>query len=287
MLTICVIFIVIQIYFGEIWLEIVIIHHFMNKNSAHLGAIHRQNAYSHICAVTEDDYDRIAPFIRLLERVSEIEKSTMTVFDMHRKRYLLKSNKFKEMLGYKNQEDQDSDDMELFHKIIHPDDLHFVLETENMAHAFYNNLPASEKKDYKMVYDFRVKNTTGIYMRFIHQFAVLEQDRNGKSWLVLIITELISERAQSIPLQRRMINMQTGKLYLFNDDDLKSDKLLTDREIEVLKLISQGLDSQNIASSAPITAACPAPCARAAGTTRLPTRLLLPATSLLLSLKKW
>lgn len=224
------------------------VHHFMAKNLTQLDAKHKQNADSHICAVTEDDYDRIAPYIRLLERVSEIEKSTMTVFDMHRKHYLLKSTKFKEMLGYTNQEDMDNDDMELFHKVIHPDDLPFVLETENMAHAFFNDLPVSEKKDYKMVYDFRVKNTTGIYMRFIHQFAVLEQDRNGKSWLVLIITDLISERAQSSPLQRRMINMQTGKLYLFNDDDFKLDKLLTDREIEVLRLISQGLDSQNIAS---------------------------------------
>jgi DNA-binding CsgD family transcriptional regulator len=167
---------------------------------------------------------------------------------MHRKRYLLKSTKFKEMLGYTNPEDLDNDDMELFHKLIHPDDLPFVLETENMAHEFFNDLSAAEKKDYKMVYDFRVKNTAGIYMRFIHQFAVLEQDKNGKSWLVLIITYLISERAQSTPLQRRMINMQTGKLHLFNDDDINSDKMLTDREIEVLKLISQGQDSQNIAS---------------------------------------
>ncbi len=221
----------------------------MIKNLTHLKAKHRQNAESHICAVTEDDYAKIDPYIRLLERVSEIEKSVMTVFDMHRKHYLLKSTRFKEMLGYINPEDEDIDDMELFHKLIHPDDLPFVLETENVAHTFFNDLPASEKKDYKMVYDFRVQNREGIYMRFIHQFAVLEQDRYGKTWLVLVITDLISERAQKTPLQRRMINMQTGKLYLFNDDDdCKSDKLLTDREIEVLKLISQGLGSQNIAN---------------------------------------
>ncbi len=220
----------------------------MTKNLSQLSKKHKQNAYAHICAVNDDDYDRITPYIRLLERVSEIEKSTMTVFDMHRKRYLLKSSKFKEMLGYTDPEDFKNDDMELFHKIIHPADLPFVLETENMAHAFFNDLPVSEKKDYKMVYDFRVRNTSGIYMRFIHQFAVLEQDRFGKSWLVLIITDLISERAQSTPLQRRMINMQTGKLHLFNDDyNFKSDKLLTDRETEVLRLISQGLDSRNIA----------------------------------------
>ena len=212
-----------------------------------LEAKHKQNATLHTCAVTEKDYQRIEPTIQLLKRVSEIEKSTMTVFDMHRNQYILKSNKFKEMLGYTNSEDMDDDDMALFHKLIHPEDLTFVLETENMAHAFYNNLPISEKKHYKMVYDFRVKNTSDIYMRFIHQFAVLEQDCEGKSWLVLIITDLISERAQSTPLQRRMINIHTGKLCLFLDGDLKSDKLLTQRETDVLNLISQGLDSNGIA----------------------------------------
>lgn len=212
-----------------------------------LDTKHKQNAKSHTCTVTEDDYKRIEPTIQLLKRVSEIEKSTMTVFDMHRNQYILRSSKFKEMLGYTNPEDIDNDDMDLFHALIHPEDLPFVLETENMAHTFYSKLPPSEKKHYKMVYDFRVKNTSGIYMRFIHQFAVLEQDCQGKSWLVLIITDLISERAQSTPLQRRMINIHTGKLCLFHDDDLKSDKLLTQREIDVLNLISQGFDSNSIA----------------------------------------
>lgn len=219
----------------------------MTKDISVLEAKHWQNADSHICAVTEDDYKRIEPVLRLLERVSEIEKSTLTVFDMHRKNYLLKSSKFKEMLGYTCERDIENDDMGLFHNIIHPDDLPFVLETENLAHSFFSNLPASEKKDYKMVYDFRVKNTSGIYMRFIHQFAVLELDKLGKSWLVLIITELISERSQSMHLLRRMINIKTGKLCLFVEDSSKSEKLLTEREIEVLRLISQGLDSQNIA----------------------------------------
>jgi DNA-binding CsgD family transcriptional regulator len=221
----------------------------MTRDISQLSTLHKHNAVSHVCAVTEQDYLRIEPVIRLLERVSEIEKSTLTVFDMHRKNYLLKSSKFKEMLGYNRVEDIEEDDMALFHKIIHPDDLPFVLDTENKAHTFFNNLPASEKKNYKMVYDFRVKNTSGIYLRFIHQFAVLEQDSIGKSWLVLIITDLISERALSVPLQRRMINIKTGKLCLFNDDsNFKSDKFLTNREVEVLRLISQGLDSQSIAN---------------------------------------
>ena len=208
---------------------------------------HKQNSELHQCVVTAEDYERFEPKKDLLKRLSEIENSTFTIFDMDKNRYLLKSSRFKKMLGYINDEDMENDDMELFHQIIHPDDLRFVLETENKAFHFFKNLPAHEKKDYKLIYDFRVKNTAGVYMRFIHQFVVLEQDKSGKSWLVLIVTDLISEKATNSGPQRRMINTKTGKLHLFNnDDDFHSDILLTKRETEILYLIAQGLDSQHI-----------------------------------------
>jgi DNA-binding CsgD family transcriptional regulator len=208
---------------------------------------HQQNAETHRCDVGEDDYKKFESSKKLLERLSEIENSTFSVLDMDKNIYLLKSSKFKRMLGYVNPEDIENDDMELFHRMIHPDDLPFVMETENEAYMFYKNLPVSEKKDYKLVYDFRVKNTRGIYMRFIHQFIVLEQDRSGKSWLALIVTDLIAERATNDKPQRRMINMKTGKLHLFHDDDsINSGNLLTKRETEILGLISQGLDSRDI-----------------------------------------
>lgn len=219
----------------------------MVANLNHLITRHRQNAESHRCDVGEDDYKKFESTKKLLERLSEIENCTYSVFDMDKNAYLLKSSKFKRLLGYVNPEDIENDDLELFHRIIHPDDLSFVMETENEAYNFYKNLPASEKKDYKLVYDFRVKNASGIYMRFIHQFIVLEQDRSGKSWLALIVTDLIAERATDDRPQRRMINIRSGKLHLFNNDDsYNSATLLTKRETEILGLIAQGLDSRDI-----------------------------------------
>ena len=208
---------------------------------------HKQNAETHKCDVNEDDYKKFESSKKILERLSEIENCTYTVLDMDKNVYLLKSSRFKRLLGYVNPEDFENDDLELFQRIIHPDDLPFVLETENEAYLFFKNLPASEKKDYRLVYDFRVKNSSGIYMRFLHQFIVLEQDRFGKSWLALIVTDLIAERATNDKPQRRMINIKSGKLHLFNyDDSYNSDTLLTKRETEILGLIAQGLDSRDI-----------------------------------------
>jgi len=219
----------------------------MAKSLNQLITRHKQNAETHRCDVGEDDYKRFESTKKLLERLSEIENCTFSVLDMAKNTYLLKSSKFKRLLGYVNPEDIENGDLELFHRIIHPDDLSFVMDTENEAYMFYKDLPASEKKDYKLVYDFRVKNASGIYMRFMHQFIVLEQDRFGKSWLALIVTDLIAERATNDKPQRRMINIKSGELYLFNNDDnFKSGTLLTKRETEILGLIAQGLDSVEI-----------------------------------------
>lgn len=220
----------------------------MSKDLNQLITRHRLNAGTHKCDVGGDDYKKFESSKKLLERLSEIQNCTYSVLDMNSNTYLLKSSRFKRMLGYTNPEDIENDDMELFHRIIHPEDLQFVLETENDAYIFFRDLSPSEKKDYKLVYDFRVKNTLGIYLRFIHQFSVLELDRQGKSWLALIVTDLIANRAAEDKPQRRMINIRTGKLYLFNNDDdtFNSDMLLTRRETEVLGLIALGLDSQEI-----------------------------------------
>jgi DNA-binding CsgD family transcriptional regulator len=206
-----------------------------------------QNSASQECEVSEDDYIKFETNLKLLQRLSEVENSTFSVLDLKTGNYLLKSPRFTSLLGYSGHEDPESDDLALFHSIIHPDDLPFVLDTEYEAFFFYKNLPVSEKKDYKLVYDFRVKSIKGVYMRIMHQFVILEQDRSGKSWLALIVTDILSEEATDYKPQRRMLNIRTGKLYFFHEDKKStSGKLLTKRESEVMGLIAQGLDSNNI-----------------------------------------
>jgi DNA-binding CsgD family transcriptional regulator len=227
--------------------EIVNDHHFSESELHRLITIHRRHAASHKCTVSAGDYSKFEPKKDLLQKLSAFGNTIFTVYDMYSRKYLLKSEGFKIMLGYSNPPDVENDDMELFHSIIHPEDLPFVLDTENEAYDFFSSLPASEKKDYKLIYDFRVKNTTGVYMRFMHQFMVLEQDRSGKTWLVLVLTDLLTERATGDTPQRKMINLKTGRLHLFGQDDLfPAQKLLTGRETAVLILLSQGLDSRQI-----------------------------------------
>ena len=99
----------------------------MAKDLNQLIIRHKQNAETHSCDVGEDDYKKFESTKKLLERLSEIENCTYSVLDMDKNIYLLKSSKFKRVLGYVNPDDIENDDLELFHRIIHPDDLPFVM----------------------------------------------------------------------------------------------------------------------------------------------------------------
>lgn len=200
----------------------------------------------HTCAITEADYRRMMPKIEMIERLAEIESSIYAVCDLHRCNYLLQSARQKKIFGT-DQPDGQNIDFELHYKNIHPDDLAFVLETDNMLYRFFSEMPPDQKKDYKLVYDFRTQNTDGIYVRYMHQSIVLELDKNGRSWLCLVISHLLSDHQKSERPQRHLINLKTKKLHLFNEvDGLHSSAILTKREKEILDLISRGYDSINI-----------------------------------------
>lgn len=221
-------------------------HHFnMEYNLRQLKAKQLENLKNHKCEVKPEDYERIKPIITLLKRLSGIERSIYEVYDMHKRDYILKSDEQKKVFGLND--DNIKIDTEYLYNNIHPDDLPFVIETDERIYQFYSKLSPEEKKDYKVVYDFRVKNTEGIYMRYMHQTIVLETARNGKAWLVLVITDLISEKAGNEKPKRSLINIKTNALHLFTNDSNDNNQTLTKREIEVLKLIARGYDSKTIA----------------------------------------
>ncbi|WP_321375565.1 LuxR C-terminal-related transcriptional regulator [uncultured Draconibacterium sp.] len=206
-----------------------------------------RNLEAHSCAVNDTDYEKIQPKIELLQRLAETERSIYAIFDMHKGNYLLKSSEQQKLFGASLSDKNKTFNADLVYQNIHPNDLPFVLETDNLAYRFFASLSPTEKKDYKLVYDFRIQNTEGNYQHYMHQVIILEQDINGRSWLSLIISDPLPERAKQTKCQRRMINMKTGKLhYLIAEEKSNTDDLLTRREKQLLELIALGYDSKSI-----------------------------------------
>lgn len=199
------------------------------------------------CVVDESDYIRFEMSRKLLIKIAEVENSSLAVYDLNKKQYILADSKFDSKTGYRlNHDFQVNPDY--FYELMHPDDFPFVLDTVLKTFKYLNSLPPAEKTEYKLILDFRLKNSRGIYIRFVQQVVVLELDKNGNIWLILKLVDLVSEVSSKVPSQRKLINMKTGKLTLFNDElEYPSDTVLSKRETEVLGLISQGLNSKDIA----------------------------------------
>lgn len=216
-------------------------------NTNHQLALRVKNQEAHKCDVKKEDYERIRPKIEMIERLAEIESSIYAVFDLHKCNYLLQSKAQMEIFGFETLNGQ-TIDLNMHYERIHPNDIDFVLETDNMLFQFFSNMSFNEKKDYKLVYDFRTRNTDGFYVRHIHQSIPLEPDKNGRTWLTLVISHSVSDRNENEMPQRRLINIKTGKLHWFNEmNGKKPGFVLTKREREVLQLINRGYDSYNIA----------------------------------------
>lgn len=198
------------------------------------------------CLVNDSNYVQFESHIQMLKTMAEIENRSIAIYDLHQKRFLVKQDANIALLGYDSDE-SDHNNIEKYHEKVHPDDIGFLYETEIMAHDFFHSIPAQERKNYKLIYDFRVKSKSGMYLRFMHQLLVFECDSEQKSWLLLILTDVIEENATEKRPRRYMMDIRTKQISLFNDSIVKRKHLFTKREREILYLLAQGLESDAIA----------------------------------------
>lgn len=198
------------------------------------------------CSADESDYSSFNKTKDLLLRIAEVENSALAVYDVNKRNYALVKTKFDSQIGYPMNEAYKKGP-EYFLNLMPVEDLKFTLDTMKKGMEFLHLLDSEVRKEYKLIFEFRLSDPAGNLFRFIQQCVVLEQDRNGEIWLVLILNDLIPNRTMDDLLFRKLIHIPTGKICLFHDDAEKSsNKMLSQRETEVLGLLSQGLQSKEI-----------------------------------------
>jgi DNA-binding CsgD family transcriptional regulator len=218
----------------------------MDSHAAYSIKRFKEKLDSRKCQVDKSAYDKFEYNKDLLMRLGEVENSSLAVYDMNKKHYLFLCSKFDEMIGCQLFNDHYISPDQMFN-LMHPDDITFITDTVIKTLAFIDELPPSQKTDYKLSLEFRLRNKRGKYVRFIQQMVVLEEDRKGEIWLLLKVIDLVSEKAGNEPSQRKLLNMKTGEFHLFYDDFYNNAKnILSNRETEILGLISQGLESKEI-----------------------------------------
>lgn len=138
---------------------------------------------------------------------------------------------------------------------IHPDDMPFVAKAEAAIwDMFYNNTKEIERnKRYKMSYCFRFKTSDGSYQLFNHQSIILTADANGEIAKSLNIHTNISHLTTENNYQVSVIGMFGEPSYLNIAMKGKiplpkaTNPLFSKREMEIIRLISVGYTSTEIA----------------------------------------
>ncbi len=192
------------------------------------------------------DQDGFNDHIRFLRQLAAVENSSVAVMDLRAKQYIFLQSKFLPAIGLELDDVLSRGPRALF-EIMHPKDVPGVIDTLTQGIGFLLDLPLEEKKDHKLIYDFHLQAKEGTYLRFIQQLVPLEIDADGNILLMLLLNDLVPDRREGHPAQRKMVNIRTGALSLFKGEEGNSRTILSKREIEVLGLLSKGKRSKEVA----------------------------------------
>jgi DNA-binding CsgD family transcriptional regulator len=197
--------------------------------------------------VDNADYLEFEKKVYFLERLSEVENSSVSVLDLYQKKYIFLRSRYLEPFDNPNI-DHDPQDPFYYGQFIHPNDMSKVMDSYIKTFKFFLNLPKEERKDYKLILNFRQRDKHGKYLNIILQLVVLELDKKGNIWLILILDDLLPDKISFDGVNRRLIHLKSGKICLFkNELEPNKKNILSTREIEVLGLVSKGFASKEIA----------------------------------------
>jgi DNA-binding CsgD family transcriptional regulator len=217
----------------------------MEPNS-HLNALDQIFSFQDF-EVDNADYLEFEKKVYFLERLAEVENGSVIVLDLYQKKYIFLRSRYIEPFN-NPLIDHDPQDPMYYSQFIHPDDLPIVMDSYKKAFTFFLSRPEEERKDYKLIQNFRQCDKYGKYLNLILQLVVLELDKKGNIWLALILDDLLPDKISFEGVNRRLINLKTGKICLFkNELEPNKKTILSTREVEVLGLVSKGFASKEIA----------------------------------------
>ncbi len=140
---------------------------------------------------------------------------------------------------------------------IHPDDIDFVAKAEAISTDFFYKKVGYEKMlSYKTSYSFRFRLANGEYALFNHQSLMLSLDDNGGLGKSLNIHTCIDHLSNLNTHKVSLIglNGEPSFMNLSPDNENQELKEFSKREIDIIKLISNGLNNIEIAEKLFISA---------------------------------
>ena len=194
---------------------------------------------------TKEDYERFERQIPLLEEISRIESSAVSVFDLFTKDHLFASYNFVQLFGPVVPQPITA---EYFNTRIHPEDLIQLLLAGIEMLKYSLNLKSELRKFVKLINEFRIKDLNEKWIKVIEQHKMLEEDSYGNLWLSISTLDISPNQNLERPAISRVVDLQSNNSFLINENELFDKAKLTKRESQVLSLMDKGLLSKEISN---------------------------------------
>lgn len=161
------------------------------------------------------------------------------IFDCFENVILFTNSAFKTVTNYEVQ----NFDLNFLLNIIHPDDINYFLLCEEKFLDFTNKLNFNEHFKFIHSYSYRIKTNNGEYIRILQECQALEVNESGHLTKTLVNHKKI-EYSENPPTNDIKIYDKSQNTYI----DAENRFNLTKRELEILELIKEGLNSQQISN---------------------------------------
>lgn len=190
------------------------------------------------------DYSIADRHIHFLKQLSEVSSNGITLFDMYRREHIFTSYNFNNLFGFDLEAVEQSSNS-YFNSRVHPDDLIQLSRNGNLMLRFIYKIHPAERRNYKLINEYRILNNNRKYVRVIEQHQALELDKRGNIWLAIGVIDISPNQNEFQGVTYQLTNYTTGELV----DPFAPDEnsiTLTKREKEILCLIKNGFLSKEI-----------------------------------------
>ena len=203
--------------------------------------------------MTKEEKDKIwgrhRPYVEMLAKVNN---SSLYVAE-YQTSYWFLSDSFR-ILGY-NPDNLHSQSIapDFLETRVHPDDFIVMEATQRNLFEFLESQPLEKRKDYKHIFELRVRNADNNYIRLIVQQQVLELNEEGRPWLLFGIIDISPDASPFDHVKIRIINYKTGEIAPFSIAKKTAGIELSIREMEILELARKGMLSKEISNKLSIS----------------------------------
>lgn len=192
------------------------------------------------------DYAALEKHKAALQILADIGNSGVNLFDINKRETIFFSSNFGRQLGYEIS-DYEKAGQEFFIHKIHPDDLLKLSISSVSIFKIFDALSNEDKLNHKVIKEYRMLDAQNKYVRLIEQHQFIELDKKGQIWLLLGIVDISPNQEEFNGIKCQFLNFRTGQIIPWETPQ-KAEYELTKRELEILKLVRDGLLSKEISN---------------------------------------